>query len=65
MRVVAEKRDEFPLWEQWANAAMNLMPHLRGREFPAAAALLEDMRVVAEKRQETLPQWIKAILNLR
>ena len=41
------------------------MHHLRGREFPAAAALLEDMRVVAEKRQETLPQWIKAILNLR
>ena len=50
----------------WAMAGVNLMVDLRGREPAAARALLDDMRAVADKRDEAAlwEQWASAAFNL-
>ncbi len=58
MRGVAEARSEAALWEQWAQAAFNVMNDLRSRDPVAARALLDEMHAVAEARNEFLPEWL-------
>jgi hypothetical protein len=55
------------MWELWAKAAFNLMIHLHSRDPEAARALLDDMRGVAEKRDEAAlwEVWATAAFNLR
>src|SRR5438477_10789019 len=68
MRDVAAARDEPALWEQWAKAAFDFMLELRLLDPVAARALLDDMRSVADKREDTdtpqWEQWAKAALNV-
>lgn len=56
MRGVATARNEAPLWELWAKAAVNLMFLDASRDPVAVRALLDDMRSVAEARNEA-PLW--------